>query len=232
MSLHKNTKVFTKHYDSYLKKDPHVFSQILNYKTCLYNFVSLHKKYQSVYKTLRFISEKKILMCSHKYLTIKTCLYNFMSLHKKNTKDPPVFFHKTLRFISEKKILMCSHKYLTIKPVYTTLCLYIKNTKVFTKHYDSYPSVTIKPVYTTLCLYTKNTKDPPVFFHIYTKIPKILLCFFPQNSTIHIRVTIKPVYTTLCLYTKIPKILLCFSTKHYDSYPKNILMCSIINPSK
>ena len=60
-----------------------------------------------------------------------------MSLHK-NTKDPPVFFHKTLRFISEKKILMCSHKYLTIKPVYTTLCLYIKNTKVFTKHYDSY----------------------------------------------------------------------------------------------
>ena len=26
------------------KKHPHVFSQILNHKTCLYNFVSLHKK--------------------------------------------------------------------------------------------------------------------------------------------------------------------------------------------
>ena len=114
----------TKHYDSYLKKDPHVFSQILNYKTCLYNFVSLHK----------------------------------------NTKDPPVFFHKTLRFISEKKILMCSHKYLTIKPVYTTLCLYTKNTKVFTKHYDSYPSNYKTCLYNFVSLH-KNTKDPPVFFH-------------------------------------------------------------------
>ena len=123
----KNTKVFTKHYDSYLKKDPHVFSQILNYKTCLYNFVSLHKKYQRsscVFSTKHYDSYPS---------NYKTCLYNFVSLHK-NTKDPPVFFHKTLRFIS---ILMCSHKYLTIKPVYTTLCLYIKNTKVFTKHYDS-----------------------------------------------------------------------------------------------
>ena len=123
----KNTKVFTKHYDSYPS----------NYKTCLYNFVSLHK----------------------------------------NTKDPPVFFHKTLRFISEKKILMCSHKYLTIKPVYTTLCLYTKNTKVFTKHYDSYPSNYKTCLYNFVSLH-KNTKDPPVFFHKTLRFisKKILMC--------------------------------------------------------
>ena len=170
----KNTKVFTKHYDSYLKKDPHVFSQILNYKTCLYNFVSLHKKYQR--SSCVFPQNTTI----HIRVTIKP-VYTTLCLY---TKIPKILlcFHKTLRFISEKKILMCSHKYLTIKPVYTTLCLYIKNTKVFTKHYDSYLKkkilmcshkyLTIKPVYTTLCLYTKNTKDPPVFF--------------PQNTTIHL----------------------------------------------
>ena len=50
------------------------------------------------HKTLRFISEKKILMCSHKILNYKTCLYNFMSLHKKYQS-----VYKTLRFISEKR---------------------------------------------------------------------------------------------------------------------------------
>ena len=115
----KNTKVFTKHYDSYLKKDPHVFSQILNYKTCLYNFVSLHKKYQR-----------------------SSCVF------PQNTTI---------------------HIRVTIKPVYTTLCLYTKNTKdppvFFPQNTTIHIRVTIKPVYTTLCLYTKNTKDPPVFFH-------------------------------------------------------------------
>ena len=85
----------TKHYDSYLKKDPHVFSQILNYKTCLYNFMSLHKKYQSFYKTLRFISEKKDPHVFSQILNYKTCLYNFVSLHKKYQRSSCVFPQNT-----------------------------------------------------------------------------------------------------------------------------------------
>ena len=135
------------------KKDPHVFSQILNYKTCLYNFVSLHKKYQSVYKVFTKHYDSYLKKDPHVFsqiLNYKTCLYNFVSLHKKYQS-----VYKKLRFISEKKILMCSHKYLTIKPVYTTLCLYTKNTKVFTKHYDSYPS-NYKNLFIQLCVFTQK----------------------------------------------------------------------------
>ena len=104
----------------------------------------------------------------------------------------------------QKNILMCSHKYLTIKPVYTTLCLYTK------KYQRS------QCVYKTLRFISK--KDPDVFSQntFFTNI----LCSVINPSN----------YKT-CLYnfvfftqknTKDPNVF----TKHYDSYPKKILMCS------
>ena len=69
-------------------------------------------------------------------------------------------------------------------------------------------------------------------------------CVFPQNTPFQnphvfsqqntsIRVTIKPVYTTyLCVFTqKIPKILMCFSTKHSISKSSCVLTKKHFNSS-
>ena len=115
--------MFTKHYDSYQKnihkKIPKIMCFLINtvinssnYKTCLYNFVSLHKKIPKILNvfTKHYDSyPKKILMCSHKTLfhkhpvfchkssvTYKTCLYNFVSLHKKIPKIPMCLQNTTI----------------------------------------------------------------------------------------------------------------------------------------
>ena len=172
-----------------------MFSQILNYKTCLYNFVSLHKKIPKILLCLQntTIHIKKHPHVFSQILNHKTCLYNFVSFTKKYQRSQCVY--KTLRFIS-KKILMCSHKYLTIKPVYTTLCLYTKKYQrsqcVYktlrskkhiqkTKFYinQSYVIKHLNPSNYKTCLYN--------FVSLHKKIPKIPMCL--QNTTIHIKKT-------------------------------------------
>ena len=83
-----------------------------------------------------------------------------------------------------------------------------------------------------------------LFACLYTKKYQRSSCVFPQNTPFQnphvfsqqntsIRVTIKPVYTTyLCVFTqKIPKILMCFFTKHSISKSSCVLTTKHFNSS-
>ena len=111
---------------------------------------------------------------------------------------------------------------------------YQRSSCFFTKHYISKSSC----VLTTKHFNSSNYKTSlyNLLVCLYTKKYQRSSCVFPQNTTFQnphvfsqkntsIRVTIKPVYTTyLSVFTqKIPKILMCFSTKHSISKSSCVL---------
>ena len=128
------------------------------------------------------------------------------------------------------------------------MCLYTKKYQrsscvFFTNHYISYQKQLNTSNYKT-CLYK-------LFVYLYTKIPKILLCFFHKNTTfqrsscvfftkhyISYQKQLNPNNYKTCLYklfvylyTKIPKTVLCFFHKNTTFQKSSCVLTKHLNPS-